>query len=212
MTRPLSLPSPATPPATLPRDPQRAGWRHDPLATDVLGAPVGHPQGVGHEVVDDLGGARMTSQPDHPRAGGHIVGTLNRPSSGRGVLDRSSGDSADPYEASIENVARAATALHAAVERAVSALEGARRERALGVDLVPIIEHLRDQGGKETRLATTAAFREFEQAMTAYRSTAIRILVNETGMTYSAVAELIGVSRQMVARLYGMGDAGKDGD
>jgi hypothetical protein len=89
-------------------------------------------------------------------------------------------------------------------------LEDARRERAARVDLVAIVQHLKDQGGRETRLAPTVAFREFEQALTAYRATAIRILVDETGMTYSAVGELIGVSRQMVARLYGAGDAGLD--
>jgi len=120
-------------------------------------------------------------------------------------LERSPREPVDPYGASIENVARAAAELQDAVQRAVNALHGAALERAAGVDLVSIIRHLVEQGGKETRLQPTVAFRAFEQAITEYRATAVRILVDETGMTYSAVGELIGVSRQMVARLHRAG-------
>jgi hypothetical protein len=77
--------------------------------------------------------------------------------------------------------------------------------RETGADLVQTVHRLNELGGRETRLAPTAAFREFERAMTAYRATAIRLLVDDNGMSFSDVGKLIGVSRQMVARLYRAG-------
>jgi DNA invertase Pin-like site-specific DNA recombinase len=71
-----------------------------------------------------------------------------------------------------------------------------------GDGLVDIIPALVARGGRETRLAPTRAYHAFERAITAYRARAIRELVDDEHMTYTEIAELIGVSRQMVARLY----------
>jgi predicted DNA-binding protein (UPF0251 family) len=74
--------------------------------------------------------------------------------------------------------------------------------------VLEVVNGLLEQGGREQRLGPTVAFRDFERVMTAYRARAIRALVDEEGLTFSAVARLTGVSRQMVARLYRAAEAG----
>jgi DNA-directed RNA polymerase specialized sigma24 family protein len=108
----------------------------------------------------------------------------------------------DWYLESIDQVQRAADDLHASLDLVMDALADARTARVAGDDLVDIIRGLIARGGRETRLAPTLAFHAFEQAITAYRARAIRALVDDEHMTYTEIAELIGVSRQMVARLY----------
>lgn len=110
--------------------------------------------------------------------------------------------SEDWYVDSIDQVGRAADDLHASLDVVMDALAAARTARVAGDDLVDIIRDLMARGGRETRLAPTHAFHAFEQAITAYRARAIRALVDDEHMTYTEVAQLTGVSRQMVARLY----------
>ncbi|MEY2425024.1 MAG: hypothetical protein QOI61_596 [Actinomycetota bacterium] len=106
---------------------------------------------------------------------------------------------------SVDEVQRAADDLHAALDLTMDALAEARAAHLAGSDIVEVVRGLADRGGRETRLAPTRAFHAYEQALTAYRARAIRALVDERHMTYTAIAELTGVSRQMVARLYRAG-------
>jgi CRP-like cAMP-binding protein len=108
----------------------------------------------------------------------------------------------DLYVDSIDKVETAANELLESIVRMFELLGRARRERLAGVDLVSIVRDLMAHGGRQSRLAPTMAFRKLEQALTAYRATAIRELVDEQHMTFSQIGELTGVSRQMVARLY----------
>jgi hypothetical protein len=108
----------------------------------------------------------------------------------------------DWYLDSIEQVERAADDLRASLDLVMDVLADARTARLSGDGLVDIIRGLIARGGRETRLAPTRSFRAFEQEMTAYRARSIRALVDEEHMTYTEIAQLIGVSRQMVARLY----------
>jgi CRP-like cAMP-binding protein len=108
----------------------------------------------------------------------------------------------DLYVDSIDKVEEAANELLASIVGMFEQLGQARRERLAGVDLVSIIRELVAHGGRQSRLAPTIAFRKLEQAVTDYRATAIRELVDEQHMTFSQIGELTGVSRQMVARLY----------
>jgi DNA-directed RNA polymerase specialized sigma24 family protein len=110
--------------------------------------------------------------------------------------------SEDWYLDSIDQVERAADDLHASLDVVMDALADARTARVAGDDLGDIIRGLIERGGREARLAPTHAFHAFEQALTSYRARAIRSLVDDEHMTYTEIAELIGVSRQMVARLY----------
>jgi hypothetical protein len=112
----------------------------------------------------------------------------------------------DWYVAAIDNVDRAAQAAHAAIDRTVEALLEARQERIAGIPLVDIVDHLVARGGRETRRSADEAFREYADAVTAYRAATIRALVDQELLTMSEIARRTGVSRQMVARLYRSAD------
>jgi hypothetical protein len=127
-----------------------------------------------------------------------LVASNSTPMGGQEVTAMSD----DWYLGSIDQVQRAADDLHASLDVVVDALADARTARVAGDGLVDIIRALVDRGGREARLAPTQAFHAFEQSITAYRARAIRALVDDEHMTYTEIAELIGVSRQMVARLY----------
>jgi len=102
----------------------------------------------------------------------------------------------------IDRIEGAANELNEALERVLDALREARSRRLAGVGDVDIAKGLVARGGRETRLGPTVAFREFEAALTDCRASMIRALVDGDHMTFTEVGELIGVSRQMVARLY----------
>ena len=110
--------------------------------------------------------------------------------------------SEDWWGASIDRIQGAANDLHEALERVLEALREARNRGLAGACDVDIAKGLVGRGGRETRLGPTVAFREFEAALTDYRASMIRALVDEDQMTFTEVGELIGVSRQMVARLH----------
>ena len=95
-----------------------------------------------------------------------------------------------------------AVCLSSDLQGVLEALREARSRRLAGVGDVDIVKGLVARGGRQTRLGPTAAFREFEAALTDCRASMIRALVDGDHMTFTEVGELIGVSRQMVARLY----------
>jgi hypothetical protein len=111
-------------------------------------------------------------------------------------------DAEDFYVSSIDRVERTAIVLRDSVDTMVASLAQARQDRMDRVDLINIVSGLIARGGREARLQPTVAFRKFQQAVTAYRATAVRALVDEEHMTFSQIGELTGVSRQMIARLY----------
>jgi hypothetical protein len=104
--------------------------------------------------------------------------------------------------ASVERIDGAANDLHEALEHVMGALREARSRRLAGAGAVDIANGLVARGGRALRLAPTVAFREFEAAVTDYRASMIRALVDEDHLTFTEVGELTGASRQMVARLY----------
>ena len=116
--------------------------------------------------------------------------------------DREAETGEDWYTAAVDRVESSAMDLLAAVNGTVDLLRQARRERLDGTGLVEIVEGLVEAGGRQARLAPTVAFREFERAVTAYRAAAVRRLVDEEHLTFSMIAQMTGVSRQMIARLY----------
>jgi hypothetical protein len=116
----------------------------------------------------------------------------------------------DWYVASIDDVQRSADDLKAAIDHTMNALVEARARRLAGVGLLDIVRGLVAGGGRETRLAPARAFKAWEAAIAAYRAQAVRALVDEDHMTYTQIGELIGVSRQIVARLYQSATAGSD--
>jgi hypothetical protein len=103
---------------------------------------------------------------------------------------------------SVEAVEAAARDAHAALDRVVAMLRQAARERTASSTVHTVVAGLVDKGGRDARLAPTVAFAQFEAVVTAYRARAIRAMVDEEGLSFTAVGRLTGVSRQMVARLY----------
>jgi hypothetical protein len=118
----------------------------------------------------------------------------------------------DWYVTAVDQVVSAADQLHSSLQRVVDLLSIARGERLAGRDVTEIVTGLVDGGGRDVRLTPTVAFDHFERAVTMYRARTIRALIDEKGMTFTAVATLTGVSRQMIARLYQAGSSDCDID
>lgn len=108
----------------------------------------------------------------------------------------------EDWAATIGRVEGTAQDLHEAVGVVVDALSEARSERRAGVADIDVVKGLVARGGRVLRNTPTEAFREFERAVTDYRTAMIRTLVDEHRMTFTEIGQLSGVSRQMVARLY----------
>jgi DNA-directed RNA polymerase specialized sigma subunit len=107
----------------------------------------------------------------------------------------------DWYAEAIDQVSVEAARLHAALEAVVAMLEEANDQRQQGAALREVVQRLAESGGRDVRRSPAAAFAAFEAALTSYRSQVIAALVEQDGMTHTEIAHLIGVSRQMVARL-----------
>jgi hypothetical protein len=108
----------------------------------------------------------------------------------------------DPVIAALDDAARAVAGLKDAVDPLLKALTQARASRHAGVPLPEVVAGLVEAGGRELRLTPSRACRELERSLTTYRAVAIRELVDEDGLTFTEIAKLTGVSRQMVGRLY----------
>lgn len=108
----------------------------------------------------------------------------------------------EDWMATIDKVEDTAQDLRESVGVVVDALSEARSKGLAGVAEVDIVKGLVDRGGRALRNTPTEAFREFERAVTDYRTAMIRTLVDKNGMSFTEIGELSGVSRQMVARLY----------
>ena len=84
----------------------------------------------------------------------------------------------------------------------LASVDGARERLVAGVPVSEIVADLMAQGGREARLRTTAAIEAFEHAVMLYRVGLIRAMVDEEKLSFAEVARRMGVSRQMIARLY----------
>jgi DNA-binding transcriptional regulator LsrR (DeoR family) len=107
----------------------------------------------------------------------------------------------DPYVLAIEHLRDAGEALGDAIQDATAQLETALKQRTEGAPL-PLVQALVAAGGTNTRRRVVRAVARYEHAAMVYRVIGIRELVDEHGMSLSEVGSLIGVSRQMVSRLY----------
>jgi hypothetical protein len=117
----------------------------------------------------------------------------------------------DWYVQAVNEVERAAAVAKDAIDGAVVMLAAAREQRRAGAGMPEIVNGLVEAGGRATRLGASEAFARFEGAMAAYRAQATRALVDEEGLSLSQVGRMVGVSRQMAARLYARAaDEGSD--
>jgi hypothetical protein len=108
----------------------------------------------------------------------------------------------DKYVTAIDKVEQSARAAHEALDRTVEAFTMARQERLAGMPHAEIVTGLIARGGGGSRRRADEACRAFIAALSEFRAVSVRMMVDEDGMTFSDVARLAGLSRQMVARLY----------
>jgi len=89
-----------------------------------------------------------------------------------------------------------------AIGEGLASIDGARRRLVADIPVSEIVADLMAQGGREARLRSSAAIEAFEHAVMMYRVGLIRAMVDEESLSFAEVARRMGVSRQMIARLY----------
>ncbi len=89
-----------------------------------------------------------------------------------------------------------------AIGEGLASMDGARERLIAGVPVSKIVADLIEQGGRDARLRSSAAIDAFEHAVMKYRVGLIRAMVDEEELSFAEVAHRMGVSRQMIARLY----------
>ena len=89
-----------------------------------------------------------------------------------------------------------------AIGAGVASMEGARERLLAGMPVSQVVGDLIAQGGREARLRSAAAIEAYEHAVMMYRVALIRAMVDEESLNFAQVARRMGVSRQMIARLY----------
>jgi hypothetical protein len=108
----------------------------------------------------------------------------------------------DWFVAAVEQVVAAGRAACDALNAAVEALEEGRRARLAGRSMLEVVDGLIGGGGREIRLASAEAFRDFERAGAAMRAGVARSLVDDHGLSLTEVARRLNISRQAASRLY----------
>jgi len=89
-----------------------------------------------------------------------------------------------------------------AISDALQLFSKVRDLRADGVSLSHIVSRLSDEGGRAVRLRSADAIADYAGAVARVRSTVIRSLVDDEGLTLTEAAALLGISRQKAGRLY----------
>ena len=89
-----------------------------------------------------------------------------------------------------------------AIGEGIASTSVARERLAAGFPVSEIVADLMAQGGRQKRLRSTAAIDAYEHAVMVYRAGLIRAMVDEEQLGFAEVARRMGVSRQMIARLY----------
>lgn len=115
--------------------------------------------------------------------------------------------SADWYQSAIDDVARSARDLRDALQSWEEDLEEARRQRARGDPLIDMIRSSITKGSRDRRVAADEAMAAYRASVMRLRAAVVHNLVTKEGMTLTAVANLLRISRQMASRLYGAASA-----
>lgn len=102
----------------------------------------------------------------------------------------------------IERVEQTGEEAQKAIREGVASMDRAREQVAAGVPVSEIVDDLIARGGREARLRSSAACDAFEHAVMVYRIVLIRAMVDDERLSLTEVGRRLGVSRQMIARLY----------
>ena len=102
----------------------------------------------------------------------------------------------------IERVERTGAEAQRAIADGVASIDSARQLLVAGTPVSRIVADLVKLGGRDARLRSSAAIDEFEHAVMIYRGGLIRAMVDDEKLSLTQVGRLLGISRQMTARLY----------
>lgn len=102
----------------------------------------------------------------------------------------------------IKQVEQAGREAQTAIGEGVASIDRAREKLVAGAPVSKIVDDLIAEGGRQARLRSSTAINAFEHAVMIYRVGLIRAMVDDEKLSFSDVGRRLGVSRQMVARLY----------
>jgi hypothetical protein len=108
----------------------------------------------------------------------------------------------DWFVEAVDRVAEAGRRACLAIETAVDASREGCETRKAGRSIVDVVDAMIAAGGREARLGAADAFREYERAVASLRAGVVRALVDEDGLSLTAAAQRMKISRQAAARLY----------
>jgi len=103
---------------------------------------------------------------------------------------------------SIERVEQTGEEAQSAIREGVASIERAREQLVAGAPVSEMVDDLIARGGRQARLRSSAAIDAFEHAVMVYRVGLIRAMVDDEALSFTEVGRRLGVSRQMIARLY----------
>jgi hypothetical protein len=102
----------------------------------------------------------------------------------------------------IERIEQTGEEAQRAIREGVESLGRAREQLAAGVTVSQTVDDLVARGGRDARLRASAAIDAYEHAVMVYRIGLIRAMVDDEKLSLNEVGRRLGVSRQMIARLY----------
>ena len=102
----------------------------------------------------------------------------------------------------IERVEQTGAEAQRTIAEGVASIDRARQQLVTGTLVSEIVDDLVARGGREARLRSSAAIDAFEHAVMVYRIGLIRAMVDDEALSFTEVGRRLGVSRQMIARLY----------
>ena len=107
----------------------------------------------------------------------------------------------------LEDAARSAQSALGAV---VALMELARRELEQGASPDAVQQTLCAHQAPQARSDAEQAIRRYQHAVMTFRAQSVRTMVDDEGMTITAVSRQLGLSRQLTARMYGQVRATRD--
>jgi len=102
----------------------------------------------------------------------------------------------------IERIEQTGEEAQRAISEGVASLGQAREQLMAGGAVSEIVDDLIARGGREVRLRSSAAIDPYQHAVMLYRAGLIRSMVDDEKLSFTDVGRRLGVSRQMLARLY----------
>ena len=102
----------------------------------------------------------------------------------------------------IERVEQTGEEAQRAIREGVASIDSARGQLTAGATVSEIVDDLIARGGRDARLRSSAAIDAFEHAVMLYRVGLIQAMVDDEKLSFTEVGRHLGVTRQMIARLY----------